>query len=316
MERFLASLPEKPQPLLVRVFFTVLIMGLSILVQVGIFHLSGFAGFYLLLPGIFACGLIFDRGSGFLATLMGTLFGVYVTPWTPGTVEQGVPLMLFAIVGFATALASEALRNVMEKLAKAEYAKDLLLRELDHRAHNNMMSMASVLRLQARVASNSEAKDALRSSANRIQVMANVHTHLAPSNLNRAVNMKQYLEDLCQKLEEMRAQSGVTIKTQSEQIILSEKEALPIGFIVNELVTNCLKYAFPDNRQGCVDVHLKTDGDLILRVTDDGVGLGGDVKEGVGTRLIAAMADQLDATLTYENTNPGCRITVRVPQSH
>lgn len=204
----------------------------------------------------------------------------------------------------------------MEKLIKAERTKDVLLRELEHRAHNNMMSMASVLRLQARVASHPETKNALRSSANRIQVMANIHEHLAPSSPNRAVNMKMYVEALCQKLEEMRATNGVTIRAQTDQIILPEKKALPLAFIVNELVTNSLKYAFPGGRHGSVEVDLKTGGDLVLCVSDDGIGRADATKEGLGTRLIRVMADQLGATISYEDANPGCRTTLRIPHQN
>jgi two-component sensor histidine kinase len=314
MEKFLASLPDRPQPLWVRMGFTLLIMGLSVLLQVGVFHITGFTAFFVLLPGIFACGLIFDRGSAFLATLIGVAFGIYVTPSSFQSIEQMVPLVLFAIIGFATAFASEALRNVMEKLIKAERAKDVLLRELDHRAHNNMMSMSSILRLQARVASHPETKNALRSSANRIWVMADVFDHLSPSSPGRAVNMKLYIESLCQKLEEMSATTGVTVRARTDQTILPEKKALPLAFIVNELVTNSLKYAFPGGRPGRVEVDLRTEEDVVLSVSDDGIGRGDNPKAGVGTRLINALADQLDATISYEDSNPGCRTTLRIPR--
>jgi two-component system, sensor histidine kinase PdtaS len=312
VERFLASLPDRPQPILIRVSFTLLIMGLSALVQIGIFHLTGFTGFFLLLPGIFACGLIFDRGSAFLATIIGLVLALYVTPSLARSPQEVVPLLLFAITGFAVAFVSEAMRSVMERLIKAERTKDVLLRELDHRAKNNMMSMASLLRLQSRAAANCEAKEALRSSASRIQVMANVHDHLAPSSPDRSVKMKEYLEQLCQNIEEMRAISGIIIRSQTDETILPEKQALPLAFIVNELVTNCLKYAFPDSRYGIVEVALRSDGDVVLNVSDNGIGRGDDAKPGVGSRLIDVMVQQLGATIRYEDANPGCRATVRI----
>ena len=259
--------------------------------------------------------LIFDHGSGFLATIIGLILALYVMPPLAQSPEEVVPLFTFAIIGFAAAFVSEALRNVMERLIKAERTKDVLLRELDHRAKNNMMSMASVLRLQARATSNYEAKEALRSSASRIQVMANVHDHLSPSSPDRSVNMKQYLEDLCHNIEEMRATSGVIIRSQTDDTILPEKQALPLAFIVNELVTNSLKYAFPGGRDGIVEVALKSDEDVVLHVSDNGIGRGEDAKAGVGTRLIGVMAEQLDATIQYEDAKPGCRVTVRIPSA-
>src|SRR5215470_5233308 len=185
MEKFLASLPDRPQPAVIRLGFTLLIMVLSALIQVGVFHLTGFNGFFLLLPGIFAAGILFDRGSAFFATFLALGIATYITvsatPATPALAsvyEQAVPILLFGVTGFAIAFVSEALRITMEKLIKLEKTKDVLLRELDHRTKNNMMSISSLLRLQAKVAANNETKNALRSSANRIQVMANVHEHL------------------------------------------------------------------------------------------------------------------------------------------
>lgn len=317
MEKFLASLPERPQPIPVRFGFTLLIMGLCALVEIGIVHLAGSTAFFLLLPGIFTTGIIFDRGSAFFATFLALAFATYLS--APSTqayeaYEQAVPLFLFGITGLAVAFVSEALRTTMERLIKAERTKDMLLRELDHRTKNNMMSMASVLRLQARMASNPETKDALRSSARRIQVMANIHDHLTPSSPDRAVNMSHYLEELCQKIEEMRPTSGVAVRTTADEIVLPEKKALPLSFIVNELVTNSLKYAFPEGRDGVIDVALKSDGELVLAVSDNGIGRDPHTKTGVGTRLVDVMVQQLDATMQCENANPGYRVSVRIPQ--
>jgi two-component sensor histidine kinase len=201
----------------------------------------------------------------------------------------------------------------MERLIKLEQTKDVLLRELDHRTKNNMMSISSLLRLQAKVASNKETKNALRSSANRIQVMANVHEHLTGSSPDRPVSMSQYLEDLCQKIEELAAASTVTLTCSVDETVLPEKKALPLAFVANELVTNSLKYAFPDNRQGIVDINLKTDGEVILTVSDNGVGRDPDAKDGLGTRLINIMVQQLAGTVAYDEMNPGLSVTVRVP---
>jgi len=316
MEKLLASLPDRPQPTGIRLGFTLLIMGLCALIEVGVFHLAGFTGFFLLLPGIFASGLIFDRGSAFFATFLALMLEAYLSPSFIRAYEQAIPLILFGLTGFAVALVSESLRNTMEKLVKAERTKDVLLKELDHRAKNNMLSMASVLRLQARVATNSETREALRNSASRIQVMAKVHDHLAPSSPDRAVDLSQYLEELCQKIEEMRATSDVRVRSTVDKTVLPEKKAMPIAFIINELVTNSLKYAFPDGRNGVIQVDLKKGREIVVAVRDDGVGRDPNAEAGVGTRLIDVMLDQLGASIHYEDANPGCRVTVRIPQLH
>jgi two-component sensor histidine kinase len=316
MERLFNSLPSHPQPNVVRFGFTLLIMALSALMYLGMLHLAAFNGFFVLLPGIFAAGILFDRGSAFFATLIALLIATYTTASIEATAsayEWAIPILLFGITGIAIALVSEGLRNLMERLLKLEKTKDVLLRELDHRTKNNMMSISSLLRLQAKVASNNETKNALRSSANRVQVMANVHDHLTPSSPDRAVNMGHYLEELCQKIDELSPKSAVTVRCNVDGTILPEKKALPLAFIVNELVTNSLKYAFPDNREGVIEVALKTDGEVILTVSDDGVGRKVDAKHGVGTHLIDVMTQQLAGAVQYKNEDPGLRVTVRVP---
>jgi two-component system, sensor histidine kinase PdtaS len=321
MEKFIASLPDRPQAAVIRLGFTLLIMVLSALIQVGVFHLTGFNGFFLLLPGIFAAGVVFDRGSAFFATFLALSIATYITASaapediaSASVYEQVIPIFLFGVTGFAIAFVSEALRTTMERLIKLEKTKDVLLRELDHRTKNNMMSISSLLRLQAKVAANKETKDALRSSANRIQVMANVHEHLTGLSPDRPVSMSQYLEELCQRIEELAVASTVTLRCSVDETVLPEKKALPLAFVANELVTNSLKYAFPDNRQGVVNIDLKTDGEVVLTVSDNGVGRDPNAKEGLGTRLINIMVQQLAGTVAYEGMNPGHSVTVRVPQ--
>ena len=139
-------------------------MALSALIQLGVLHVTGFNGLFLLLPGIFASGIIFDHGSAFFATLIGLAIAVYITASDQtgaSAYELAIPIILFGLTGSAIAFLSEAVRNAMERLVRAEKSKDVLLRELDHRTKNNMMSIASLLRLQARVAFRSWRNDLL-----------------------------------------------------------------------------------------------------------------------------------------------------------
>src|SRR5690349_11265515 len=127
MEKFIASLPDRPQAAVIRLGFTLLIMVLSALIQVGVFHLTGFNGFFLLLPGIFAAGVVFDRGSAFFATFLALSIATYITASaapediaSASVYEQVIPIFLFGVTGFAIAFVSEALRTTMERLIKLE----------------------------------------------------------------------------------------------------------------------------------------------------------------------------------------------------
>ena len=316
MEKFLAVLPERPQPAAVRFGWTAVIMAISCLAQLGIGRYAGFTGFFLLLPGIFAAGLLFDRGSAFFATGMGAVLAWYL--FTPNIYDPRtlIPLVLFLFTGMLFAAVSEGLRKALEQLAASEKAKDLLLQELGHRNKNNIMSIASLLTLQSRGGQDEQVRAALEAAANRVRVMAEVHDHLKASSGDRPVAMAEYLAELCQKLGDMlRGARPVAIKVFTEPLELPENKAVPIAIIVNELVTNSLKYAFPDDRPGTIEVKMETDGEIILSVHDNGVGCEEQAKEGLGTRLIQLMTEQLGGTLKRETDQSGCRATLRLPKS-
>lgn len=287
VENLLAILPDKPQPMLVRYGVTLGIILLSAVIQLGIYEYTGSASFFLLLPGIFAAGILFDRGSGFLATLAGAGLAAYLTHLGEDP-RQLVPLTLFVLTGFATAIVSEGLRKILEKLATADRTKDLLLRELEHRTKNNLAIMSSLLHFQARAAPGGETRAALRSASSRIRVMADLHNFLKPSGSNRLISMDKYLNELFDKMEEFHGQASITLSVDAGQMDLPESYALPIAILTNELVTNSLKHGFSDGRAGNIEVKLWKDGEFLLEVRDNGVGCPTDTKEGVGSRLMHA----------------------------
>jgi two-component system, sensor histidine kinase PdtaS len=149
MERLVYLLPAKPQPLAVRLGVTTMIMVTCAFIQFAVHAYSDFGAYFVLLPGIFAAGFLFDRGSGFIATIIGGALSTYLSPLIERP-QHAVPLLLFLGIGFAFALVSEGMRKTLDALARSERSKDLLLRELHHRTKNNMAIMAGLLRAQAR----------------------------------------------------------------------------------------------------------------------------------------------------------------------
>src|SRR3954454_19525281 len=136
MERLLYFLPKVPQPAWVRFGATTAIMAFCTAVQLGLQNGSGFVGLFLLLPGIFAAGLMFDRGTSLYATALGTAFAylsISSTAPIPGYVAA---CLLFAATGALVGVVAEALRTEMEKVVRAEKAKTVLLMELAHRTKN------------------------------------------------------------------------------------------------------------------------------------------------------------------------------------
>ncbi|GAA4133819.1 sensor histidine kinase [Aminobacter aganoensis] len=314
MERLLILLPEKPQPLWVRYATTTALMAFCIAVHIGLQSQTGFVGLFFLLLGIFVSGLLFDRGSALYATALGTIFAYFVirpmAPF-PGYVA---PCVLFAVTGAAIGLIAETLRTEMEKVVRAEKAKGLLLMELAHRTKNNLAMISAIMRLQSKDSSVSSS-EALSDMAARIQVMAQVYDHLTIRADRKVVDAREYLADICQGLSaSISGTSPVAIKADADELYMHSEQAVPIAIIVNELVTNSLKYAFPDGRAGLIQVALRVDRDVVLSVTDNGVGLHEERPGGIGSRVLSLLTHQLGGTITRENLAVGCRVTLLMPK--
>lgn len=250
--------------------------------------------------------------------MIGCLFGVYVL--FPGfQLPSGavyVPLALFMVTGFFLAVAAEMLRKAVERIAAAEHDKDLLLRDLRHRTKNDIMNVTSILRIQARQATTPEIRDSLMGAAGRVDVMGEVHTFL--ENSPKTVNLGAYLTDLCQRLSAAhRGVRPIDIVVEAQDAHVKPEHTLPVGMIVNELVTNSLKYAFPGGRPGRIGVSVRDEGsaDLVMRVEDDGIGCADDALEGTGSVLMKLMTRQVGGSMMREAPAQGCAVTVRIPKA-
>jgi two-component sensor histidine kinase len=100
----------------------------------------------------------------------------------------------------------------------------------------------------------------------------------------------------------------IAVKVESDDVHLRTEQAVPLGLIANELVTNALKHAFPDDRSGAVRVVRSKSNALALTVEDNGVGCPADKQEHIGSRLTRLLAEQLEAKLAWEDAGPGCRV--------
>lgn len=173
--------------------------------------------------------------------------------------------------------------------------KQLLLDEVNHRIKNSLQIVSSILSLDAQSAGGAEARARLRGAAARVQAVASVHELIYKSGQVTTVEISGYLRDLCRTLE-TSAQGSVSC--QSESLTISIDKAISMALLVNELVANAFGHAFGDRADGCVEVIGKRVGsDMVLTVTDDGVGKIAGPSKGLGTKIIAAMVMQLDGTM-------------------
>ena len=227
-----------------------------------------------------------------------------------------VPLVLFLLIGLGLATVSEGLRKALERAVRAERVKDLALSELNHRIRNDLAMVASVLELQTRAQTDPGAKAAFRSAVGRIHVIANAHDHLLPRDDQSSIDMKEYLTDCCRHLADtLRDVRPIAVNVEADPIYLPSDKAVPVGLMVNELATNAFKYAFPDDRAGTITVRFRnrSDRELELVVEDNGKGCPQGAKEGLGSRIVRLLAQQLKGDVTTESAGPGCRKIIAFP---
>ncbi|MCP3459739.1 sensor histidine kinase [Bradyrhizobium sp. CCGUVB23] len=289
-----------------------LLMACSLAVFAAMEAQSGFIGLYILLPAIFLAGLMFDRGSAFFATLL-AVAGVLWLLRTQWTSTLALPLVFFVFVGFAFAAFAELLRKEMEKVVASERSKSLLLQEMAHRTKNNLAMLSAMVRLQSRTLG-PEVSDALEETSQRIQTMAEVYDHLMLRDQTKIVDLKEYIGDIVRRLMLLGGEKPVAVRCELDEAYAHSEVAVPIAIIINELVTNSIKYGFPDERPGQILIKLHADDELVISVSDDGVGMPGpeQSRKGVGSKVVALLVQQLNGKLVYSDAQPGCRVELRM----
>ena len=194
----------------------------------------------------------------------------------------------------------------------------LLLQEMTHRVKNSLQSIAAMVMIEARSHKSGEGKAALERVSHRIDALGQLYSKLSKSDAVETVDAATYLDDLCRDLLASVNKEGgtsIVLKTDIESELLPTDEAIPIGLIVNELVTNALKYAFPSETRGTVMVTLKrVPGALRLTVADDGKGV--DIRRansGLGGRLVEGFAQQLGGQVERESSSQGTTVHLILP---
>ncbi len=204
-------------------------------------------------------------------------------------------------------------KRAEEKLRGSLEEKVALLKEVHHRVKNNLQIVVSLLGLQANRTKNAEALEILNDARNRVRSMALLHEVLYRSGNLARISFPTYIADLCRQIAAFHGQAAqrVLLEHSVEDISLPLELAVPCGLIVNELVTNALKHAFPDGRSGkvLVEFHNVDERRLQLSVRDDGVGLspGIDLENAstLGLLLVFELVGQLGGWMTVEKPDGG-----------
>ncbi|MDO8872489.1 MAG: histidine kinase dimerization/phosphoacceptor domain -containing protein [Methanoregula sp.] len=198
--------------------------------------------------------------------------------------------------------------------------REILVKEVHHRVKNNFQIIISLLNLQSRYITDEKNLNSFKESQNRIRAMALVHEKLYRSADLSKLDLDNYIRFLANNLFQFygMAGKGITITMDIRDIFLTIDTAIPLGLIINELVSNSLKHAFPDGRNGEISLAIRRENALLaIEYKDNGIGIPGDLDwrnaESLGLRLVCTLVEQLDGTIELDRS-AGTAFTIIVKE--
>lgn len=209
------------------------------------------------------------------------------------------------------------LLNQKKVIETASAEKDVLLKEIHHRVKNNLQIISSLLNLQSGYIHDEEAMNAIRDSRNRVQSMALIHRNLYQGDNLTSISIQEYVESLCNDLLVSYQRNGslVQITKEVQPLMIDVETLIPIGLILNELITNCLKYAFAERAKGQIRLQFFEQNNILhLNVFDDGIGfseVSPDTHSSFGLRMINAFLQKMNGTMNMYNEE-GARIEILI----
>lgn len=212
------------------------------------------------------------------------------------------------------------LRELNRLLAERSTQMEVLLQEIHHRVKNNLQVIASLVGMQQRQVSDASTRDALAECKTRILAIALIHQQLYQSKDYSRIPFADYAQQLGHNIFAAAGcdRDRVALRFDMQKIALPVEKAIPCGLILNELITNALKHAYPDGRRGAVTIALQpgSDSELTLSVSDDGVGLSPDFDlehcHSLGLHLVHDLAAQLEGRVFIVQRG-GTQIGVSIP---
>jgi two-component sensor histidine kinase len=244
-----------------------------------------------------------------------------MTVWCSDLREEDVPA--FSVFANQVAVALENAR-LYEVTSASLQEKEVLLKEIHHRVKNNLQIISSLLNLQSGHIDDPQATEVFQDSQHRVRSMALVHEKLYQSQDLAWVGFAEYIRNLATYLFRAYSASatGVTLDIQADDVFLTIDTAVPCGLILNELISNALKHAFPDGQAGEIHVELHAHGyrQVTLSVADTGIGLPNDLDlnttTSLGLQLVHTLVDQLNGHIELNGIRgTEFNITFAVPEN-
>ncbi len=211
-------------------------------------------------------------------------------------------------------------KQAEEQLRTSLKEKEVLLKETHHRVKNNLQVISSLLSLQADAIKDPQDLTLFKESQSRIKSMALIHEQLYRSRSLSAIDFEEYVQMLSTELMRSYGRDGITLELDVASVQFGLDSAIPCGLIINELLSNALKHAFPAGRHGFVRIQLKSDakGRFVLVVRDNGIGLPPNINlentSSLGFQLVATLTEQLQGEAAIERDG-GTAISISVPEN-
>jgi two-component sensor histidine kinase len=232
-------------------------------------------------------------------------------------------LFLLSIASFWLYKMYAKIKTKNQIITKALNDRELLLHETHHRVKNNLQMISSLLNLQSKYVDDDKAFEVLQNGRNRVQSMAILHKNLYAGEDLNMVNIQDYFDGLVTSIlnSYQKSESEIKVEVKAVGIVMDVESVIPIGLIVNELITNSLKHAFKNvhSEKPEIKIEMKAlDNSYELLVKDNGIGIREEIinkssKESFGQRLMDSLAQKLKATIKTSNNN-GTEVAITIPK--
>lgn len=239
--------------------------------------------------------------------------------------DEGLPLGTLCVLDYKPRVLSDFQKRALQVLARqvmtqldlrrALRTQTVLVKEIDHRVKNSLQSVSSLVQLQRAKSRDEGVRGALDEVSNRLRTISLVHEELNHASASDEVDLGRYLARLGSLLQS-NATGNVTFSVTADPLAISSRHASAIGMIVSEFSANSLKHAFPDGRQGAINISLRrlVGGMVELVCEDNGVGVapatGAVARLGLGLRIIEASVAQIGARFERQDAHPGLRFRI------
>ncbi len=223
-------------------------------------------------------------------------------------------LVFLAVAFGAIVYVLGIVRKRNKELQKSIKEKEALMKEVHHRVKNNFQIISSLLNIQANKISSKKYQNPMMNMQNRILAMSLVHEKLYVSEFQEAVYVNDYFQDLGESIKDslLSNKSFITVKNEGEDFLISLEKAIPLGLIVNELMTNSIKYAAEEGSEVHIELHMrKIEDEIQITLKDDGKGFPENFdpeaySESIGLELVHVLIDQLDGQINFKNDGGAC----------